>query len=289
MKLKYFSPLLLLVALLFTSCVKDEIYNGPAAISNLAYSPATVTPDDVVTVTVTLTAVRGIQSADLFYKVNSGNYTSVLMAAGAIDSYSATIPKQVDQAVITFYVDVVTKGGTESQSAEKTYKVGAVAPNYAAIILNEVDGNKKFVELYNNSDNPVNISGMAIIKNGTSLKYEDGTPSWVVPNGIIIPARGYGIIKCSGYTATAAPAAVIIGTVSDGMSAKQTLLLELTKPGGTVMNTFQRGVSPWGVTISAIATTDSYSRCPDGTGAWKTALSTAGAANGASTGDIPQL
>lgn len=289
MKLKYFSLIYLLLAIVVTSCVKDEMYNGPAAISNVSFTPATVTPDDIVTVTATITALKGIQTATLFYKVNAGSYTSLIMTTGSNDTYTASIPKQVDKTDITFYIDVITKGGIENHSAEKTYKVGAIPPNYAAIILNEVDGNKKFVELYNNSDNPVNISGMAIIKNGTSLKNEDGTPSWVVPNGIIIPARGFGIIKCNGYAATADPGAVIIGTVGDGMSAKQTLLLELTRPDGTVLNTFQRGTAPWGVTISAIATTDSYSRCPDGTGAWKTALSTAGKTNGVSTGDIPPL
>lgn len=289
MKPKYFFILLLLPALFFASCVKDEMYNGPATITNIGFAPATVTPDDIVTITATITALRGVQSANLFYKVSSGEYSSLVMTCGGSDAYTASIPKQVDKAVVTFYIEAVTAGGIENKSAEKTYTVGAIPPNYAAIILNEVDGNKKFVELYNNSTAPVNITGMAIIKNGTSLKFEDGSPLWVVPSGIIIPAKGYGIIKCSGYTATADPAAVIVGAVGDGMSAKQTLLLELTKPDGTVLNTFQRGASPWGVTISAIATTDSYSRCPDGTGTWKTALSTAGAANGAATGDIPAL
>jgi hypothetical protein len=289
MKLNFFLPVYLLLAMVFTSCVKDEIYNGPATIANVTVTPTSVTPDDNATITATVTALTGIQTVSLLYKVNEGSYLSLVMTTGSKDFYTVSIPKQVDKAVITFYIDVKTNGGIESKSAEKTYTVGAIPPNYAAIILNEVDGNKKFVELYNNSDNPVNISGMAIIKNGTSLKNEDGTPSWVVPTGIIIPARGFGVIKCSGYTATADPAAVIIGTVGDGMSAKQTLLLELTKPDGTVLNSFQRGVSPWGVTISAIATTDSYSRCPDGTGSWKTALSTAGKANGTATGDIPSL
>lgn len=289
MKNKYFPLLFILLMTAFTSCVKDEIYNGPAAISDIASSPATATPDDIVTVTATITSVKGIETASLLYKVNTGVYTTVIMKAGSNGSYTASIPKQIDKSSITFYIDVITSGGIRSQSVEKTYKVGAIAPNYAAIVLNEVDGNKKFVELYNNSDNPVNISGMAIIKNGTSLKNEDGTPSWIVPTGIIIPARGFGIIKCSGYTATADAAAIIIGTVSDGMSAKQTLLLELTKPDGTVVNTFQRGTAPWSVTISAIAATDSYSRIPDGTGTWKTSLSTAGKANGTSTGDIPAL
>ncbi|MBL0336916.1 MAG: lamin tail domain-containing protein [Chitinophagaceae bacterium] len=281
--------LILLLAILFSSCVKDEMYNGPANVSAISFSPASATPDDSVAVTAVISAVRGIQTAKVVYNVNGGEFNSVLMTAGSSDTFAAKIPKQADQAIVTFYIDVITNGGFESKSIVKTYKVGAIPPNYAAIILNEVDGNKKFVELYNNSDNPVNISGMAIIKNGTSLKFEDGTPSWVVPTGTIIPGRGYGVIKCSGYSATADPGAVIIGVVGDGMSAKQTLLLELVKPDATVLNTFQRGVSPWGVTISAIATTDSYSRCPDGTGAWKTALSTCGKANGASTGDIPSL
>ncbi|MBK8953201.1 MAG: hypothetical protein IPM85_13980 [Chitinophagaceae bacterium] len=77
--------------------------------------------------------------------------------------------------------------------------------------------------------------------------------------------------------------------MGDGMSAKQTLLLELTKPDGTVISTFQRGVAPWGTTISAIATTDSYSRVPNGSATWKLALQTPGKVNGASTGDIPVL
>ncbi len=289
MKLRYFLLPLLLPAIIFASCVKDELFNGPASIANVTFTPSTLTPDDIVTVTATITALKGIQTASIFYKLNSGTYTSVAMTAGANDVYTGTIPKQLDKAAMSFYIDVITKGAIENQSSVKTYTVGAIPPNYAAIILNEVDGNKKFVELYNNSNSPVNISGMAIIKNGTSLKNEDGTPSWVVPTGIIIPAKGYGVIKCSGNTATADPAAVIVGTVSDGMSAKQTLLLELAKPDGTVLNTFQRGAAPWGITISAIAVTDSYSRCPDGTGAWKTALSTAGIANGASTGDINPL
>ncbi len=289
MKLKYFLPLLLLPVVFFASCVKDEMYNGPATITNIGFAPSTVTPDDIVTITATITALKGVQTASVMYKVGAGSYTSQAMTGGTDGVYTASVPKQADKAVVTFYINAVTKGGIENKSAEKTYTVGAIPPNYAAIILNEVDGNKKFVELYNSSTAPVNITGMAIIKNGTSLKNEDGTPSWVVPAGIIIPAKGYGVIKCSGYTATADPAAVIIGAVGDGMSAKQTLLLELTKPDGTVLNTFQRGATPWGVTISAIATTDSYSRCPDGTGAWKTALSTAGAANSTATGDIPAL
>ena len=289
MKRRYIISLFLLAGLLFASCVKDELYNGPATISNLAFTPSSVTPDDVVTVTATVTSINGVESVNIMYSANAGTYTAIPMTAGADNSYTGTIPKQVDQTNIAFYVKAKTKTGIENNSAEKTYKVGAIPPNYAAIVLNEVDGNTKYVELFNNSAAPVNITGMIILKNTVSLKKEDGTPNWSVPTGTILPANGYGIIKCSGYTATADPAAIIIGTVGDGMSAKQTLLLELTKPDGTVISTFQRGVSPWGTTISAVPTTNSFSRVPNGSATWKLAVQTPGAVNGASAGDIPQL
>lgn len=289
MKRIHFHIILLAFATLLISCVKDDLYNGPADITGINFSPASVTPDDIVTVTATITALRGIESVRLFYKVNNGNVTSLVMAVADSNTYKTTIPKQADQAEIEFYIEATTMGGTTGRSSIQTYKVGAIPPNYNAITLNEVDGNKKFLELYNNSDAPVNISGMTIMKNTVSLKNEDGTPSWVVPAGTILPPRGFGIIKCSGYTATAPASAVIVGIVGDGMSAKQTLLLELRKPDATVVNSFQRGSAPWGITISAIANTDSYSRCPDGTGGWKTALSSAGISNNPAGGDIPQL
>jgi hypothetical protein len=288
MKLQFLATLLLGMMLMASSCVKDEIYNGPATISNVTFSPSTVTPDDVVNVSATVISVKGVETVTLFYKANGGSIVSLPMVLGTNNVYTGSIPKQVDQTTIVFYVGAKTKGGIENNAAEKTYKVGAIPPNYAAIVLNEIDGNTKYVELFNNSAAPVNISGMYILKNTASLKNADATP-WSVPAGTILPANGYGIIKCSGYTATADPAAIIIGTVADGMSAKQTLLLELVKPDATVVSTFQRGVAPWGVTISAIATTDSYSRVPNGSATWKLALQSPGKVNGAATGDIPSL
>jgi hypothetical protein len=289
MKLRYLTISILAIITVLSSCVKDDMYNGPATISNVTFAPSTVTPDDAVTVSATISSIQGVASALVVYKVNSGNSVSVPMTAGSDYVYTGTIPKQLDKTEIVFVVKAVTNGGIENSSAEKSFKVGAIPPNYTAIVLNEVDGNTKYVELFNNSAAPVNISGMAIIKNTVSLKNADGTPNWTVPAGTILPANGYGIIKCSGYTATADAAAIVIGTVGDGMSAKQTLLLELTKPDGSVVSAFQRGVAPWGTTITAIAVTDSYSRVPNGSATWKLALQTPGKVNGASTGDIPAL
>jgi hypothetical protein len=285
----YFHIILLTFATLLASCVKDDLYNGPANINAVSFSPSSVTPDDAITVSATVTALRGIENVRLVYHVNGQGAIALPMVAGDSNVYKAVIPKQADHTDIEFYVEATTNGGITAQSTPQTFRVGAIPPNYAAVTLNEVDGNKKFVELYNNSDAAVNISGMMIIKNTVSLKNEDGSPNWAVPAGTVLPAHSFGIIKCSGYTATPPGTALIIGAVGDGMSAKQTLLLELTKPDGTTVNSFQRGNAPWGVTISAIAVTDSYSRCPDGTGSWKTAVSSAGLSNNAAGGDIPPL
>lgn len=289
MKKTHFFIIFLVFAAFLASCVKDDLYNGPANITAVSFSPSTVTPDDTITVRATVTALRGIQEVRLVYHANTEHITTLPMTAGDSNVYKAVIPKQADHTDIEFYVEATTNGGITGHSAPQTFRVGAIPPNYAAITLNEVDGNKKFVELYNNSDAAVNISGMMVIKNTVSLKNEDGSPNWAVPAGTVLPARSFGIIKCNGYTATPPSTALVIGTVGDGMSAKQTLLLELVKPDGTTVNVFQRGNAPWGVTISAIAVTDSYSRCPDGTGSWKTAVSSAGLANNVAGGEIPPL
>ncbi len=52
---KIFFATLLLFAGFTTSCVKDDLFDGPASISNLKFNPESVTPKDAVTVSATIT------------------------------------------------------------------------------------------------------------------------------------------------------------------------------------------------------------------------------------------
>ncbi len=136
---------LLLVAGFTTSCVKDDLYDGPASISNLKFNPEAVTPNDAVTVSATITDLRSVSSAVLKYSIGGGSAQSVNMTASG-DVYSGVIPAQADKAVVTFHVEAVNEKGYIAKSADKSYTVAAVVVDYSGLYLNELNGNDKFME-----------------------------------------------------------------------------------------------------------------------------------------------
>ena len=72
--------------------------------------------------------------------------------------------------------------------------------------LNGTNGaNDEFVEIYNNSDAAVTVSAPA--STGYALAASDGIVRFIIPNGIIIPARGH-FLGCNtvGYSLTSLPA-----------------------------------------------------------------------------------
>ncbi len=297
------------VALGFASCVKDEV--SPEAfkvdITNISYPTSIITDEDAVEVTATATYYgKSVSAPVLLYRVSTDpdipidEIPEIPIEMTRVDpddtdkpeynDFYAEIPAQEDQAQVSFRIKCVN-GGFTTYSSVFEYTVGGPAPTfeYTAIKLNELDGNTKFIELYNTSENRVNIGGMRILKNGTSLKNEDGSPGWSVPAGTIIPVHGYAVIKCGTSYSASAPANTIIGIVDDGLSAKQTLQLELLPPTGddTVLDIFTRQTTPvsaWGTTVNNLSS-GSISRITDGTGEWKVVTgNTAGLANPTSGG-----
>ena len=122
MKLQYLATIFLGMTLLLSSCVKDEIYNGPATITSVAFTPSTVTPDDVVTVSANVTSVKGVETVSLFYKANAGSYVTVPMTASPGNNYTGSIPKQADQTTIVFYVGAKTKAVLKTVRLKKHTK-----------------------------------------------------------------------------------------------------------------------------------------------------------------------
>ena len=53
----------------FSACVEDKPYEGPASISDVAYTPTTVTSNDDVTVTAKITDLNGVDTAKVQYKI----------------------------------------------------------------------------------------------------------------------------------------------------------------------------------------------------------------------------
>lgn len=136
-------------------------------------------------------------------------------------------------------------------------------------VLNELSGagedNEKFFELYNPGDEAFDLEGVTINK--------DEELTWTGKAGESIPAKGF-------FAIIGAKNSNPDGGFSSGFSAKKTVIVELFGADGNKLDTFQRGDKGegWGETITE--NTGSWSRIPDGTGAFKmTPNATPGAAN----------
>ena len=147
--------------------------------------------------------------------------------------------------------------------------------DYSQLVINEIDGNGKFIELYNKGTEAISLEKLTLVKNETQTW-------WLGAAGKTIGAGGYYVVAQSGGTTIFDE-----NTGASGISAKQTLKFELKKPTGEVIDSFVRGVAPWGTTISDV-TPYSFSRCPNGTGGFKLATPSPKAANPGTGSDIPQ-
>ena len=152
--------------------------------------------------------------------------------------------------------------------------------DYTKLIVNEIDGNFKFVEIYNSDTKDIPMNGVVLDRN-------NGASSWTGTSADVMPAGSYRLVAFNSATADVTSSSAYVGwTASSGISANQGLIVVLKDPSGKVINGFQRGdASNLGVSGSVSTNTSaSYSRMSDGT--WAYAVQTPGAANGPSVGTI---
>ena len=262
MKKIMFVALALLMGL--ASCVKDKQYPG-ITISNVSYAPTAVQADDDVTVTANITSFNEF-TAKLVYIVAEGTPKEVAMTAGAErDVYTAVIPGQEDGITVSFYV--LAAGALVSQSPAMEYTVGAVAVDYSVLRLNELNGNDKFIEIYNTGAEAINMNGVYIEK--------DGTQNWLADNTVKIDAGGYLLLYSEDVTADHPEYSESL-IFHSGLSAKKNVRIQLFTPAGVSIDDFNL------TNIDAndpayIPAPASYSRNADGQ--WYYADATPGAVN----------
>ena len=175
-----------------------------------------------------------------------------------------------------FYFTTPTPNVMNGASAAGLIEVPTTQEN---LVINEVDGNGKFVEIYNKGTASVSLEGLTLVKN------ESGT-WWTGGAGATIAAGGFYTVAQTGQGTGCESEA----TGANGISPKQNVKFELKKSDGTVLDTFVRtngGNLGDGVTPDyGSGTKYSFSRCPDGTGSFQLAVPSCNAANNASAGDI---
>ena len=276
MKKIMFVALALLMGL--ASCVKDKQYPG-INISNVSYAPTAVQATDDVTVTATITSFKDF-TAKLVYTIGDEN-TELAMTA-AEDVYTAVIPAQPDGTKVSFCVQAMN-GEVNAASPVMEYEVGAVAVDYSVLRLNELNGNDKFIEIYNAGAYAINLNGVYIEK--------DGAQNWLADNTVKIDAGGYVLLYSEDVQADMPdyPEALIFHS---GLSAKKNVRIQLFTPAGVSIDDFNL------TNIDAndpayIPAPGSYSRNADGN--WYYADATPGAVNvdgtvavlGLEGGDVP--
>ena len=274
-----FVALALLMGL--ASCVKDKQYPG-ITISNVSYTPTAVQEETPVTVTATITSFKEILEAKVVYTIDEESLT-LAMTKGADDLYSAVIPAYPDGTKVSFYVEADNIEVTAA-SPVMEYTVGAVAVDYSVLRLNELNGNDKFVEIYNAGAEAINLNGVYIEK--------DGAQNWLGDNTVKIDAGAYLVLYSEDVVADhpEVPEALIFHS---GLSAKKNVRIQLFTPAGVSIDDFNL------TNIDAndpayIPAPASYSRNADGK--WYYADATPGAVNvdgtvallGLEGGDTPE-
>lgn len=209
------------------SCVKDDLYGAPSisGIQNtIAYSEA-----DAVTVTATVSSLVGVESASLFYQAGSGAYSNVPMSGSG--TMSAVIPSFAMGTKVNYYIEAASKTGETTKSPVVSYTVGEVPVDYTGLILNELNGNDKFIEIYNAGDHDIYMGGVYIEK--------DGSKNWDAPNENL---------KKGEYWLLYSEDVVISGEAQEGydedyvfhsgLSAKKAVRIQLFDPKGKSLDDF---------------------------------------------------
>ena len=180
---------------------------------------------------------------------------------------------------------VVDGSGTQNGGDEQTA---------AGVVLNELSGADKFIELYNTTDKEVSLEGLCLVKYDAS---KDGGKSttWTGKAGMKIAAKGYVVLESSDLADEAEGGDPNYAYESadhvfkGGLSGKKNLKIELVDAQENVLDAFARGEEGAGWNQVSGFNNDkkhTFSRVPDGTGEWAYADPTKGAANGAKVAEI---
>jgi hypothetical protein len=252
MKTRVIFSLLIITGLLLSSCVKDEVFEGPPSLSELAISPQAPLDADIVYVSVKATDMNGLKAVRLYYKVDAGAYISVDMVVlgGPPDIYTGMIPAQQAGKTVTYYVEAENESGQKAWAPEgapettSSYTIGA-----PSIVMNEIYSrgtveDPDWIEIYNNSDVQADISGYKIYDSGGQT---GAKPKKSIPAGTILEAHGFFVIVVDDAEESG------FGLSSSGEE------VWLESASGSIIDN---------VAFPAYEANQSYGRIPDGSGSW---------------------
>ena len=116
----------------------------------------------------------------------------------------------------------------------------------AGLVLNELSGADKYIELYNTTDKEINLDGVYLVKYDSSKEGGQST-TWTGKGGIKIAAKGFVVLESSdladeaegGDPAYAYESANHV--FKGGLSGKKNVFIELYSAAGEKLSEFKRG------------------------------------------------
>lgn len=169
-------------------------------------------------------------------------------------------------------VTVATKG-SDNIVNEGGQPDTPVVGDYTGLALNELNGNDpKYIELYNNSNKEMDITGIQIKKDASDIVY-------VAPKDTKIAAHGYLVLLADQEDYTTG--------FTSGLSAKKSVMIELLSPDGNnridvFKNLKEDGSETWGdkkPKYNGETENMAFARKVDGTGKWYMMKATKGTSN----------
>lgn len=265
---------LIIATLAMTACVEDKVYEGPNTIDAVSINPEAPTSFDDVVVTAKVSGLLNVSKAVLRYQ--AGSESKEIEMAGNGNTFTATIPAQPDGTKVSYSVIITNEAGYTS-TVDKDYTVGDKPSDYTKLVINEVYGAgadaEKYLELYNNGDDPIKLQGVVIRK-------DEGDDVWVGEAGEIIMGHGYFCIVGAKNTPGEGGSGPNPRPMTKGLSAKKSVLFQVFDPNSNLVTKFERGekLTAWGEQ-SLVENKKTWSRCPNGTGKFMIADKTLGAKN----------
>lgn len=267
---------LIIATLAMTACVEDKVYEGPNNIDAVSITPEAPTSFDEVIVTAKVSGLLAVEKAVLQYTVDGE--TSEVPMVGDGKTYTATIPAQADGKKVSYVVIITNEAGYTS-TVEKDYTVGDKPSDFTKLVINEVYGaasedKGKYVELYNNGDDPIKLKGVVI-------KKDEADDVWVGEEGEVIMGHDYFCIVGAKNALGEGGSGPNPRPMSKGLSSKKNVILQVFDPNGNLVNKFQRGekgTDGWG-NVSLTDNNKTWSRCPNGTGKFMIADGSLGTKN----------
>jgi hypothetical protein len=190
------------------------VENGYPIFLNLELSSENPADGEGVTFTAEVIDASGFDDIRLYYVLNdqiADDKERISMTDLGNDKFEATIPGQVNNTVVRYYLraedlagqktyfPLEVDGGDFDHDFETTWPFYTVSPPVIleALVINEIlgSGSPDYIELYNGTSAAIDLGGY-------KLHDSDPTEAYTIPPSTMIPAGGFWVLDADGDATT---------------------------------------------------------------------------------------